>query len=75
MSNLPFSATLEILNKKLPENLRKPRVGIVCGSGLSTLASTLRDVVEIPYDELEGFGKSTGLSFHMGQLNVALNSI
>ena len=75
MSNLPFSATLEILNKKLPENLRKPRVGIVCGSGLSTLASTLRDVVEVPYDELEGFGKSTGSSFNMGQLNVALNSI
>ncbi|KAI0078099.1 hypothetical protein K474DRAFT_1594786 [Panus rudis PR-1116 ss-1] len=57
--DLPFSSTLDILARVLPRHLLKPRVGIVCGSGLSTLASSLRDVVEVPYDTLEGFGKST----------------
>jgi len=37
----------------------RPRVGIVCGSGLSTLASSLRDAVHVPYAALEGFGAST----------------
>lgn len=60
MPDLPFASTLDILARILPERLLKPRVGIVCGSGLSTLASSLRDVVEVPYNQLEGFTKSTG---------------
>lgn len=56
-----FSSTLDVLNNILPAHLRKPRVGIVCGSGLSTLASTLRDAVQVPYSALAGFGKSTGV--------------
>lgn len=59
-TSLPFASTLDILANILPAHLLKPKIGIVCGSGLSTLASTLRDVVEIPYSALEGFGKSTG---------------
>ncbi|KAI0922711.1 hypothetical protein AcV5_009610 [Taiwanofungus camphoratus] len=55
----PFSSTLDVLATLLPAHLLKPRVGIVCGSGLHTLASSLRDVVEVPYSTLEGFGKST----------------
>lgn len=55
----PFSSTLDVLASLLPAHLLKPRVGIVCGSGLSTLASSLRGVVEVPYSALEGFGKST----------------
>ncbi|OBZ76300.1 putative purine nucleoside phosphorylase [Grifola frondosa] len=56
---LPFASTLDVLATVVPAHLLKPRVGIVCGSGLSTLASSLRDVVEVPYSALEGFGKST----------------
>jgi hypothetical protein len=58
----PFAATLDVLASLLPEHLQKPRVGIVCGSGLSTLASSLRDKVEVPYTALHGFGTSTGAS-------------
>lgn len=58
--SLPFEATLAQLASVLPEKLRRPRVGIVCGSGLSTLAAAIRDVVEVPYASLPGFGKSTG---------------
>lgn len=59
-SDSPFAATLDILAGILPEHLLKPRIGIVCGSGLSTLASSLREVVEVPYSSLAGFGNSTG---------------
>lgn len=59
--DLPFAATLDVLASLLPEHLLKPRFGIVCGSGLSTLASSLRDVVEVPYSSLKGFGESTGM--------------
>ncbi|KAH9912575.1 uncharacterized protein B0H18DRAFT_889727 [Fomitopsis serialis] len=55
----PFSSTLDVLSRILPARLLQPRVAIVCGSGLSTLANSLRDVVEVPYSSLEGFGKST----------------
>ncbi|KAH8080715.1 nucleoside phosphorylase domain-containing protein [Cristinia sonorae] len=58
-SSLPFAATLDVLATLVPEKLLKPRFGIVCGSGLSTLASSLRDVVEVPYSSLKGFGTST----------------
>jgi purine-nucleoside phosphorylase len=61
-TQLPFASTLDVLARLVPEQLQKPRIGIVCGSGLSTLVSSLRDVVEVPYTALEGFAKSTGKS-------------
>lgn len=65
MSVKPLSELLEstysTLKSKLPEKLLPPKVGIVCGSGLSTLADSLQDAVLVPYDELEGFGRSTGV--------------
>ncbi|EIW53184.1 inosine guanosine and [Trametes versicolor FP-101664 SS1] len=69
--SLPFEATLAKLASVLPEKLRRPRVGIVCGSGLSTLAAAIRDVVEVPYASLPGFGKSTVLG-HKSQLAFGL---
>ncbi|KAI9069360.1 hypothetical protein FKP32DRAFT_1608444 [Trametes sanguinea] len=57
--SLPFEATLAKLASLLPEKLRRPQVGIVCGSGLNTLAAAIRDKVEVTYAELPGFGSST----------------
>nr|VWO97084.1 Uncharacterized protein [Ganoderma boninense] len=57
--SLPFEETLATLKSVLPEKLRQPHVGIVCGSGLHTLAAAFREVVEVPYSTLPGFGKST----------------
>lgn len=72
-----LDATYATLASKLPARFLHPKVGIVCGSGLSTLASTLRDVVLVSYSDLEGFGKSTVpghksmLAFgHMGNTDV-----
>ncbi|KAI0672098.1 hypothetical protein C8Q78DRAFT_1025270 [Trametes maxima] len=69
--SLPFEATLAKLSSLLPEKLRRPLVGIVCGSGLSTLVSALRDVVEVPYASLPGFGHST-VPGHKGALAFGL---
>ena len=51
------------LAELLPAHLRGPRVGIVCGSGLGTLAESITERVIVPYSALEGFGQSTGVSF------------
>lgn len=58
--NATSAENIARLVKLLPANLRTPRVGIVCGSGLSTLAESITDCVIVPYSVLEGFGESTG---------------
>ncbi|KAI0034781.1 inosine guanosine and xanthosine phosphorylase family protein [Vararia minispora EC-137] len=55
----PFASNISILSRLLPPALLTPRVGIVCGSGLSTLAAGLHGIVEVPYSVLDGFGYST----------------
>lgn len=62
-----LEATYSTLASKLPARFLHPKIGIVCGSGLSTLASTLRDVVLVSYSDLEGFSKST-VAGHMSTL-------
>ena len=54
------------LVKLLPANLRTPRVGIVCGSGLGTLAESFTERVIVPYNVLKGFAESTGASLSSG---------
>lgn len=61
-ASLPFDATLKTLQDTVPAHLLHAKVGIVCGSGLSTLAASLRDVVFVPYGSLEGFTRSTGIA-------------
>jgi len=59
---LPFTACLEFLSKRVPQHLKQPKAGIICGSGLSTLAASFTDTVYVPYGEIPGFGTSTGAS-------------
>ncbi|KAH9983121.1 hypothetical protein BJV77DRAFT_954694 [Russula vinacea] len=47
------------LAELLPAHLRFPQVGIVCGSGLGTLAESITERIIVPYKTLEGFGEST----------------
>jgi len=57
---LPFDETIKKIRGVLDaRKLPSPLLGIVCGSGLSTLVSKLSDTVQIPYAELPGFGQST----------------
>ena len=54
-----FASTLQTIHERVPEKLRTPQIAIVCGSGLSTLAESIRDKVIIPYADLDGFVAST----------------
>ena len=44
---------------------RKPQIGIVLGSGLGSLADSIRNPITVPYRELPGFPVSTALG-HKG---------
>ncbi|KAJ2611015.1 Purine nucleoside phosphorylase [Coemansia sp. RSA 1365] len=51
-----------------------PEIGIVCGSGLGTLAETLEgNIIKIKYKEIPGFMQSTAEG-HLGQLVFGLLS-
>lgn len=53
--------TVEFLRLKLPEHLAKPRVAIVCGSGLGGLAQTVNEETEEwAYKDVPNFPLSTG---------------
>lgn len=51
----PFEETLAAIRKLVPAELANPKVGIICGSGLSTLASHFKEKIEVPYKGLPGF--------------------
>lgn len=54
--------TTVYLRSQLPEVLQKPKVAIVCGSGLGGLADTIEDEpkVELPYENVPNMPRSTG---------------
>lgn len=52
---------LKLIRDRIPVALQKPRVAIVCGSGLSTLGATIRSRVDLPYTSIPGFTSSTGV--------------
>jgi len=54
-----FTRTLSTIHSRLPPRLQAPRIAIVCGSGLATLAASIREQVIIPYADLDGFANST----------------
>ncbi|KAG6330011.1 hypothetical protein ID866_9079 [Astraeus odoratus] len=59
--SLPYAATLATISSLVTDpKLQRPRLGIVCGSGLNMLVASLKNVVLIPYSKLEGFADSTG---------------
>lgn len=52
-----------------------PKIGLILGSGLGGVAEAIKDAVVIPYEEIEGFPRST-VSGHAGRLVVGkLNGI
>ena len=55
----PFEESITAIRAQIPGNLANPKIGIVCGSGLSTLASRFKDKHEVPYHGLPGFVEST----------------
>jgi purine-nucleoside phosphorylase len=56
--------TAKSLQNELPEELRSPKVAIVCGSGLGGLQHTINPGVKFEklYAEIPNWAKSTGMS-------------
>ena len=63
------SAALAKLKELVPEDLLSPIVAIVCGSGLSTLGSAIKDSVHVPYADLPGFLTSEGTCYFTCSFN------
>jgi len=57
-----ITAAIDSIRSQLPPEYHHPRVGIVCGSGLSELGDSIQDVRIIHYKTIPGFGTSTGNS-------------
>ena len=54
---------VKVIKSIVPENLKNPVIGIVCGSGLGTLADDLDQRFELEYNRIPGFAESGGM-FH-----------
>ena len=56
--------TANFVRSKLPEELKNPRVAIVCGSGLGGLSDTIdaEPKVQLSYKSIPHFPQSTGKS-------------
>lgn len=66
-----FSYSYEILNgiaqHLLSRTEIRPKIGIICGSGLGSLAESLREPEKFSYDSIPNFPVST-VEGHAGQL-------
>lgn len=71
-----YSYTFEIVKESadyiLERTSHRPKIGIICGSGLGGLGDLLQNRNEFPYEEIPHFPVSTGLFDASGflQLNV-----
>jgi len=52
---------VKLIYDRIPAALQRPRVAIVCGSGLNSLGATIRGRVDLPYTSIPGFVSSTGV--------------
>lgn len=57
---------VDFLNSRVPEGLQKPKVAVVCGSGLSGLADTVQahPRVEYNYASIPHFPRPTGKVYY-----------
>ncbi|KAJ8713462.1 hypothetical protein PYW07_013832 [Mythimna separata] len=62
-----YETLLEIANFLLSRISVKPHIGIICGSGMGSLAETIQEPVSILYEDIPNFPVST-VEGHHGQL-------
>ncbi|PFX21688.1 purine nucleoside phosphorylase-like isoform X2 [Stylophora pistillata] len=66
-----FDIVEEICNTILNQTKHRPTVGIICGTGLSSLGDIVEDKDAIPYGKIKHFPKST-VKGHIGQFVLGL---
>lgn len=69
MNHLTLEFIDEMTNKVKARTDKKPRIGMILGSGLGPLANEIENPDIIPYEELEGWPVST-VEGHSGQLVI-----
>jgi len=73
LGNIVNPYTYEIVKESadyiLSKTKHRPKIGIICGSGLGGLASLLKNENRFPYSEIPHFPKSTVIG-HSGQLVI-----
>uniref|UniRef100_A0A0C9RAJ2 purine-nucleoside phosphorylase n=1 Tax=Fopius arisanus TaxID=64838 RepID=A0A0C9RAJ2_9HYME len=62
-----FEMLLESAQYLLDRVSIRPKIGIICGSGMGSIADSLTDVKTFPYEEIPHFPSST-VKGHVGQL-------
>jgi purine nucleoside phosphorylase len=57
-----YVESADFLRGNIPEGLQKPKIAIICGSGLGGLAGTVHNEgkVEFDYGSIPHFSRSTG---------------
>ena len=60
VSQIEHDEIQKVTRSVLEKTELRPKLGIICGSGLGGLASEIKDPQIIPYAEIEGFPKCTG---------------
>jgi len=48
----------------LNQTKHRPTIGIICGSGLSSLGDIVGEKDDIPYEKIKQFPRSTGTKFN-----------
>ncbi|XP_076247245.1 purine nucleoside phosphorylase isoform X2 [Calliopsis andreniformis] len=66
-STYTFEALQESAKYLLDRTKVRPRIGIICGSGMGSLADSLEDKQSFPYEEIPNFPVST-VKGHRGQM-------
>jgi purine-nucleoside phosphorylase len=58
-----YKASAEYIASKLPADFKNVKLGIICGSGLGGLVTTIdqKTKVEFSYQDIPGFVSSTGI--------------
>ena len=61
-----YDESVTFLQDRLPDQLRRPRVAIICGSGLGLLAETVEHngklSMSFDYASVPNFSRSTGMT-------------
>lgn len=65
----PYRKASAYLKSQLTLNqIPYPKIGIICGSGLSGLSNNLTSTITIPYKSIPEFPSSTGVLGHRGEI-------
>mmetsp|Transcript_14140 Transcript_14140/g.21214 ORF Transcript_14140/g.21214 Transcript_14140/m.21214 type:complete len:349 (+) Transcript_14140:69-1115(+) len=66
------SAASYLVAELKAQSFETPKIGIVCGSGLSELSQTLTSTLTVEYKSIPGFPPSTGVEGHKGEVVFGL---